>query len=244
MAVLDSTRFFRLSYTFWTLLGINNNQTGWKKLYWIYGILINLFFPISFCCSLFVGLLQPQTFQEKLESVVVFISALSCCAQFLIYALKIKDIKEVDHILRKLDERILCNEEINIFEEMSSDIQNMTQFFGWSYLAVGVMAILSGISNMFQSQHRLLYSAWLPFDWHNSALAFCIAGSFQLLALFFCIAQNFADDSFPPISLRLLTGHLSCLEFRISTIGHRSFDHPYRIVTLQLSIQDQLALYE
>ncbi|XP_037941067.1 odorant receptor 59a-like [Teleopsis dalmanni] len=127
---------------------------------------------------------------------------------------------------------------------MSSDIQNMTHFFGWSYLAVGVMAILSGISNMFQSQHRLLYSAWLPFDWHNSALAFCIAGSFQLLALFFCIAQNFADDSFPPISLRLLTGHLSCLEFRVSTIGHRSFDHPYRIVMLQPCIQDQLALYE
>uniref|UniRef100_T1H198 Odorant receptor n=1 Tax=Megaselia scalaris TaxID=36166 RepID=T1H198_MEGSC len=74
----------------------------------------------------------------------------------------------------------------------------------------------------FNSEKRLLFPAYFPFDWKNNNLNYGLIMIYQCIGL---ICQAFTDccnDTYVPLSMCLLTYHLKVLSERISSIGTNS----------------------
>jgi len=84
---------------------------------------------------------------------------------------------------------------------------------------------------------------WFPFDWKKSNSAFIGALTFQEIAIFCQLVQNYPGDSFPPLALFVVSEQCQLLILRISKIGYGSRNLKKNEQDLVNCIKDQNTLY-
>ncbi|KAH8249268.1 hypothetical protein KR032_007818 [Drosophila birchii] len=211
--VVRSDRLYRTYWLYWRLLGVE----GEYPLRWLLDIVISFFVTFWNPVHLIIGLFNKST-TEVFRSLHFTTECFFCSLKFLCFRLKLPEIKAIKRLLKELDERAESEEDRRFFEK---NTRHMAEVLTRSYLVAAVSAIITGTaSGLFSSKRKLMYVAWFPYDVQATSLIFWISFSYQAIAAIVAILENLANDSYPPMTFCILSGHVSLLSKRLTRIGY------------------------
>ncbi|XP_065369883.1 odorant receptor 59a-like [Calliphora vicina] len=240
----NSRVFFKPHWFCWKILGITldiDNNHRHVKVYILYSILLNILVTICYPLHLALQLFRSDSMADNIKNLAVCVTCVACSTKFIIYSTKLSIIRQFEQILERLDARIKDDVEKNYFRRMRNRLRNVGLVFLSVYLPVGITAELSF---MFREERSLLYPAWFPFDWLQSTGWFYVANVYQIVGIFFLLLQNYVDDTFPPMALCMLSGHIKILSLRVARIGYDEKSLHENEEELNRCVEDQQSLYE
>nr|AID61217.1 odorant receptor [Calliphora stygia] len=240
----NSCAFFKPHWLCWKILGITlhiDNSHRHRDIYMLYSIILNILVTICYPLHLALQLFRSDSMADNIKNLAVCVTCVACSTKFIIYSTKLSTIWQFEQILERLDARITDDVETNYFRRMRNRLRNVGIVFLSVYLPVGITAELSF---MFREERSLLYPAWFPFNWIESTGWFYVANVYQIVGIFFLLLQNYADDTFPPMALCMLSGHIKILSIRVASIGYDQNSLHQNEEELNRCVEDQLNLYE
>lgn len=203
----------KVNWFFWRIFGIHPTKK-YFFFYIAYSIVLLFLVPIYYPVSVGIELFQLRSLKDILENLAVNATVFLCSIKFFIILWKRKDILKIAELMEPLDRRIKDSEEMEEVGNIKRKCLNLMTIYAISYSSV---MISGGLSLIFYTEKRLMYSAYFPFDWRR---VYTLVILYQYIGISIQIAMNFADDTFPPIMLCLLSGHVKILCLRIQRIGN------------------------
>lgn len=178
---------------------------------------ITSFITISFPVHLILGMYKKPQIQV-FRSLHFTSECLFCSYKFFCFRWKLKEIKTIEGLLHDLDSRAESEEERNYFNQNPSRVARM---LSKSYLVAAISAIITAtVAGLFSSGRNLMYLGWFPYDFQATAAIYWISFSYQAIGSSLLILENLANDSYPPITFCVVSGHVRLLIMRLSRIGH------------------------
>ncbi|XP_017072783.1 odorant receptor 59a [Drosophila eugracilis] len=214
---VDSLEFFKSHWTAWRVLGVAQLRVqSWRNLYIAYSIVMNLFVTLCYPLHLGMSLFRNQTLTEDILNLTTFATCTACSVKCLLYAYNIKDVLEMERLLRLLDERVVGPEQRGIYGQVRVQLRNVLYIFIGIYMPC---ALFAELSFLFKEQRGLMYPAWFPFDWLHSTRNYYIANFYQIAGISFQLLQNYVSDCFPAVVLCLISSHIKMLYQRFEGVG-------------------------
>ncbi|XP_016928046.3 odorant receptor 23a-like [Drosophila suzukii] len=180
---------------------------------------------------------------EPLETNYKFsmtITTLSNFVKFSLYVTQLTNLLDIQKRIAQLDARVSGKDQIVRRENMFEHTQRISKLFLITYV---VLSIFAGVPFIFERERSLPFRMWFPFDWKKSNSAFIGALTFQEIAIFCQLVQNYPGDSFPPLALFVVSEQCQLLILRISKIGYGSRNLKKNEQDLVNCIKDQNTLY-
>ncbi|XP_037727957.1 odorant receptor 59a-like [Drosophila subpulchrella] len=214
---VDSLEFFKSHWTAWRVLGVAHLRVqSWRSLYLTYSILMNLFVTLCYPLHLGMSLFRNRTLTEDILNLTTFATCTACSVKCLLYAYNIKDVLEMERLLRLLDERVVGPEQRGIYGQVRVQLRNVLYIFIGIYMPC---ALFAELSFLFKEERGLMYPAWFPFDWLHSTRNYYIANVYQIAGISFQLLQNYVSDCFPAVVLCLVSSHIKMLYRRFEQVG-------------------------
>ncbi|KAH8260848.1 hypothetical protein KR038_007786 [Drosophila bunnanda] len=211
--VVRSERVYRTYWLYWRLLGVEGEYT----LRWLLDIVISFFITFWNPVHLIIGLFNQST-AEIFRSLHFTTECFFCSLKFLCFRWKLAEIKAIERLLKELDQRAESEEDRRFFDR---NTRHMAEILFRTYLVGGVTAQITGTaSGLFSSERKLMYVGWFPYDVQATSLIFWTSFSYQAIAASLAILENLTNDSYPPMTFCILSGHVSLLSKRLSRIGY------------------------
>ncbi|XP_017024005.1 odorant receptor 33a [Drosophila kikkawai] len=208
--VVRSDKLYKTYWLYWRLLGVE----GEYLLRWLLDIVISFFITFWNPVHLIIGLFNKST-AELFRSLHFTTECFFCSLKFVCFRWKLAEIKAIERLLKELDQRAESDEDRQFFDRNTKHILSI------SYLVAAVSAIITGTaSGLFSSERKLMYVGWFPYDVQGSSLIFWISFCYQAIAASVAILENLANDSYPPMTFCILSGHVRLLSKRLSRIGY------------------------
>ncbi|XP_017040552.1 odorant receptor 59a [Drosophila ficusphila] len=214
---VDSLEFFKSHWTAWRVLGVAHFRIeSWRNLYITYSILMNVFVTLGYPFHLGMSLFQNRTLTEDILNLTTFATCTACSVKCLLYAYNIRDVVEMERLLRLLDERVVGPEQRGIYGQVRVQLRNVLYIFIGIYMPC---ALFAELSFLFKEERGLMYPAWFPFDWLHSTRNYYIANLYQIGGITFQLLQNYVSDCFPAVVLCLVSSHIKMLYNRFEQVG-------------------------
>uniref|UniRef100_A0A1I8PGH5 Odorant receptor n=1 Tax=Stomoxys calcitrans TaxID=35570 RepID=A0A1I8PGH5_STOCA len=175
---------------------------------------ITFWYPIH----LVLGLLMLPSHGDIFKNMSIAITCFICSLKFLSLRINLKKLHEIEALLDQLDKRVASLEELEYFSEnVQKTAKVIAKIYFVVYVGTGVSGILTVLMN---SERRLMYPAWFPFDWNSSLLVYRLTLFYQAFGVTVQIVQNMVNDIFTPVMLCLMAGHVRLLGMRLRKIGN------------------------
>ncbi|XP_037958876.1 odorant receptor 33b-like [Teleopsis dalmanni] len=214
--IIDSNAVFERYYIFWKILGFSTKYN--KYLMFIYQIIVTGSITFGFPLHLNIGLVLTKSQEELFNNLVINVASTACSIKFFFLLRDLKNMHKVNHLLSKLDVRVVAEDERAYFhQKVNGHANKMVTMFSTAYFSVGFLSIAS---LFLDKNRRLVYPAWFPFDWKSTTQTYVGAVLFQFFGLYVQIVQNFVNDVYGPIAFCMFAGHVHLLGMRVSKIGH------------------------
>ncbi|XP_022227633.2 odorant receptor 33a-like [Drosophila obscura] len=212
--VVRSDRIYRTYWLYWRLLGVE----GEYPMRHLLDVMLNFFVTIWYPTHLIIGLFRERTMRDVFKNLPFTAESFFCSFKIICFRRRLSEIKEIERLLMELDQRAASPEERRFFHQ---NTRSVAEFISKSYVAAGISATVTGTaSGLFSSGRTLLYPAWFPYDVQASALSYWISFAYQATGASLTILQNMANDSYPPMTFCVVTGHVRLLSMRLSQMGH------------------------
>ncbi|XP_068150912.1 odorant receptor 33c [Drosophila tropicalis] len=188
----------------------------------IYVVLLHLLVTIMFPVHLLLGLLLQPTPDEMFKNLTMSITCMACSLKHIVHLFHLSDIVEIEALLERFNTFVISEEEQGFYHNnLSRSIQLIYRCIQISYIFIYLMFLLTLILHIRGEQRELLYSAWLPFDWQKNAIFYTLAVSYQTVCLFLEGFQGLTNDSYTPLTLCFLAGHVHLLVMRLKQLGYQ-----------------------
>ncbi|XP_036329522.1 odorant receptor 33b-like [Rhagoletis pomonella] len=215
-APVDTVAFFNIFWMCWKVMGISINSNKWYI--WLYDGIVNIFITIFYPIHLTVGLFLVPTLADVFKNLAINITDVACSTKHYLFRYKLPKIREMQRLLKQLDERVVAKDERDYFHEnIRLGVRNIMLVFCASYTAD---ALASAIDVLSKTERELMYPAWFPFDWSANRYTYYVAVFYQIFGVSMQIIQNLAHDTFAPISLCVMSGQVRLLAMRVAKIGY------------------------
>lgn len=212
----DSVGVFKPFWLCWRLLGVLSWQK--KNFTLIYDVFMNLFINIWYPVHLTVGLFLLPMHDEIYRNMSMTITCIVCTMKHYCIRWKMKKISEMMVLFGKLDERVQCFEERKYFTNYTMRIAKLLAKTYFSvYMCANLVAL---IAVLWDSERRLMYPAWFPFDWNSTSGLYYLALSYQFVGVTILIVLNFTNDAIAPVTLCLFSGQVHLLAMRVAKLGY------------------------
>ncbi|XP_023307584.2 odorant receptor 33a-like [Lucilia cuprina] len=212
----DSVGVFKPFWLCWRLLGVLSWQR--KDITMIYDIFMNLFINIWYPVHLTVGLILLPMHDEIYKNMSITITCIVCTLKHYCIRWKLREILKIMDLFGKLDKRIHSLEERKYFTKYNITIAKLLAKLYFSvYMGANVAAL---VALLWDSERRLMYPAWFPFDWSSSSGLYYSAILYQFVGVTILIVLNFTNDAFGPVTLCLFSGQVHLLSMRVAKLGY------------------------
>ncbi|XP_017065385.2 odorant receptor 33a [Drosophila eugracilis] len=211
--VVKSENLYETYWRYWRFLGVEG-EYPFRRLW---DLTMTIFITILYPVHLILGMYdKPKVLIFR--SLHFTIECLFCSFKFVFFRWKLAEIKEIEGLLQDLDKRAGSEEERSYFKENPSRVAKM---LSKSYLVAAISSIITAtVAGLFSSGRNLMYLGWFPYDVQATALNFWTSFTYQAVGSSLMILENLANDSYPPITFCVVTGHVRLLAMRLSRIGH------------------------
>ncbi|XP_014097365.1 odorant receptor 59a-like [Bactrocera oleae] len=238
---VNSNAFFKIHWLGFRICGGDLSVNKYRLVYLAYALMVTALVTFCYPLHLALALFRNGSVAGNIKNLAVCVTCIACSLKFLIYTRKLGIMREIEQTFSELDSRVSSEVERKYFAWMRISVRNVVSVFLCAYAAVGVTAELAFLLS---KERSLLYPAWFPLDWRASTRNFYVANVYQFVGISYQIFQNFINDTFPPITCCLLSGHIKLLGIRVSRIGYdcvRLQDNERELVRC---IKDQKNLYK
>nr|XP_044250938.1 odorant receptor 33a-like [Drosophila takahashii] len=210
---VKSESLYKTYWLYWLLLGVE----GEHPFRWILDFVITFFFTFWYPVHLILGVYNKPMVQV-FRSLHFLAECLFCSLKFICFRWRLLEIKDIERILQDLDKRAESQEERRYFDQGP---RREAQMLSKGYLVAATSSIITGTAaGLFSSGRNLMYLGWFPYNVQATALVFWISFAYQAIGSSMLIMENLANDSYPPITFCVVTGHVRLLAMRLSRIGH------------------------
>lgn len=214
---VDSVDIYKPFWLCWRIVGIGTPGLN-RYLLAVYDLLLNGCITVFYPLHLTIGLFMVPTQAEVFQNLAINVTCIACSLKHYLFRYKLAQIKAVEAIFAQLDGRAVDPDERAYFNRGPKvGAQRVVILFFGAYIGANVTAAASVLLG---SERRLMYPAWLPFDWQASAGRYWLAFIYQLVGVSVQIVQNLANDTYPAMTLCILGGHVRLLSMRVAKIGH------------------------
>ncbi|XP_049317254.1 odorant receptor 33b-like [Bactrocera dorsalis] len=212
---VDSVVLYRAFWLCWQAVGVSTASC--KYFCGFYDLLINVSVTIFYPIHLFVGLFLNPSPADLFQNLSITITCFVCSVKHYLLRRKLPQIRNVQALLADLDKRVEGIEEHAYFqEELVVGAKNVLKLFSIAYGGANMAAISA---TLLSKERRLMYPAWLPFQWDANTFSYCAAVIYQIAGVTIQIVQNLANDIYPPMSLCIIAGHVHLLSLRVAKVG-------------------------
>ncbi|CAD7085747.1 unnamed protein product [Hermetia illucens] len=215
MSYIKTNAAFKHNWACWRFLGMHPTER-YKALYAIYSMVLNITITLFYPSSLVIAVFLSDNIKQILEALVLTATNVACSSKQINAFLRRSDILAIESLLPRLDSRAHHSDEQRILKAM---IKTSYTFFYVYFVVYVSTGLLSEIATLFATNKRLMYPAWLPFDWKSSNFNYAVANIYQFVGIMVGIVQECVNDTFPAIYMGVLTGHIQALMKRIERIG-------------------------
>lgn len=235
----DSVGVYKPFWVCWRLMGV----LSWRKkdLSIIFDIIMNLLFYISYPVHLTAGLLLLPMQDDIFRNISMTLTCIVCTLKHYCIRWKLRQISEMMELFGKLDERVECFEERKYFATYTMKIAKLlVKIYFAAYMGANMAATMS---ILWDSERRLMYPAWFPFDWSSSTGFYYLALIYQSLGITILIVLNFTNDAIASATLCLFSGHVHLLAMRVARLGYDASKSPNQHeYELKLCVEDHIQL--
>lgn len=188
----------------------------YKFLYYCYSASINILVTIGFNVSMFIYAVNYENKRDLISNLAQLSGSIIVSLKILNTYLKRDKLFEIRKLFAELDSRVVGDDEKEYFEYILKIGRGF--FFAFSFFC-GMAGLVCDFPAIFDTERRLAYPAWFPWDWKHSTVGFHIANFHQVFSLFTEIIQDVMCDTYPATLMWLLKGHLHALGIRVRKIG-------------------------
>lgn len=214
----DIVRYHRLYWYICAVRPPNSNLNElWKSLYKIYQILFHVFISLYYPGSLIVALFGLRNVRAILENLAMNFTMGMCTVKLYYVWINLDGLERCKAISDKMDAKARANpEESAILFSLKSKVKVLMAPYLFLYTSVCITACIGMFLN---TEKRLIYPAYFPFDWKANNLVYSVVMIYQYIGLVSQAYTNLVNDTFIPLAMCLLTYHLKVLSLRISRLG-------------------------
>ncbi|XP_054744549.1 odorant receptor 33b-like [Anastrepha obliqua] len=211
----DTVSLYRAFWAYWHALGISTAYN--KYLCGVYDVFVNIFVTIFYPTHLIVGLFLNPSPADLFQNLSIAITCFASSVKHYLLRRQLPEIRDVQALLAELDKRVEDADEREYFHrELAVGARNVVKLFTVVYGGANIAAISA---TLLSKERRLMYPAWLPFEWQASAFTFYAAVIYQFAGVTILIVQNLANDIYPPMSLCIIAGQVHLLAKRVAKVG-------------------------
>ncbi|XP_054736624.1 odorant receptor 59a-like [Anastrepha obliqua] len=238
---VNSNAFFKIYWMGFRICGGNPPAHQYRIPYFVYAFAVSTLVTICYPLHLAMALFHNNSLGSDIKNLAVCVTCIACSSKFIIFTRKLRIVREIEQTFSELDARVNSEVERKYFARMRISVRRIVSLFLCVYGAVGMTAELAFL---LRGERSLLYPARFPFDWRTSKRNFLVANIYQIVGICYQLLQNYVDDSLPPITCCLLSGHIKLLGMRMARIGFDCADLAENERELVQCIKDQKNLYK
>jgi len=209
---VESKNLYKTYWLYWRLLGVEGDY----PFRWLLDFVITFFITTWYPVHLILGLYNKPVVQV-FRSLHFTAECIFCSFKFICFRWKLSEIRVIEKYLQELDKRADSDAERRYFDQ---NPRSVAQTLSKGYLVAATSAVITAIAaGLFSSGRNLMYAGWFPYDVQANAPVFWISFTYQAIGSSMLILENLANDSYPPITFCVVTGHVRLLAMRLSRIG-------------------------
>ncbi|XP_030382289.1 odorant receptor 33b-like [Scaptodrosophila lebanonensis] len=183
-----------------------------------YDLCLNVGITICYPLHLIIGVFLTSSKDDIFKNLIINVTCLICTLQHWCLRYKLRNQYAIEALLSTLDQRVIdASAGQAAAQRVAGQARIIVRLFLFAATAANLSAILGVLLN---SERRLMYPGWIPFDWQSSNSLYWLALCYQFIGVTIQITQNLINDIYPALVLCLLAGHVRLLGLRIAKIGN------------------------
>ncbi|CAD7003982.1 unnamed protein product [Ceratitis capitata] len=208
----------------WLYLGQMPPSTPlYRYLYYLYSLLLNIIITIGYPTHLMIGLIRSEKQSDVFKNMSINFTCLACSIKTFAFWWRLAEVQKIYAIISKLEKHISELDDFRLYKTIAlgraKSILYFVLFIGLgAAITSEVATIIAGILG----DWHLMYPAYFPFDTDRSIFGYTTAHFYQCFGVTAQIFQNLINDTFPPMALAMLAGHVRLLNLRVARVGHAS----------------------
>nr|XP_036677776.1 odorant receptor 33c [Drosophila suzukii] len=223
MVIIDSVHFYR---PFWLCMRVlvptffkesRSLQAGPIQLYVAaLHILVTLWFPLHLLLHL---LLHPSA-AELVKNLSMSITCLACSLKHVAHLYHLPEIVEIESLIGQLDTFVSSEQEHRYYQDhVHCHAKRFTRCLYISFGMVYVLFLLGIFVQIINGNWELIYPAYFPFDLERNQWMAASALGYQVISMLVEGFQGLGNDTYTPLTLCLLSGHLHLWSIRMAQLG-------------------------
>ncbi|XP_001356970.3 odorant receptor 33c [Drosophila pseudoobscura] len=223
-AVIDSVRVYQ---PFWwcmrlmapTFFGATQRPVQ------IYVGLLHLLVTFLFPVHLLVNLAMQPTSAELFQNLSISMTCAACSLKHVAHLYHLQEIAEIQKLLIELDGYVDSEEEHRYYvDHLQCQARRFTRCLYASFVVIYVLFLLNLMILIASEDRMLVYPAYFPFDWQGNGYLYAIALGYQSICLVLEGIQGVSNDTFSPLTLCFLGGHIHMWGLRMRKLGYEEED--------------------
>ncbi|KAH8329399.1 hypothetical protein KR074_010033 [Drosophila pseudoananassae] len=219
MVGIDSVRFYR---PFWICMRILAPTFFGQPTRLLRAYVVALQFLITLCFPLHLllhVLLHPAP-ADLFKNLIMTITCSACSLKHVAHFVHLPEIQEIDSLITQLDKFIESEDEHQYYREnVKSNAKRFTQCLFISFGIIYAIFILGFFVVVATGTGELLIPAYFPFDWKRNQCLYALAISYQIFGVLIDGLEGLSNDTYSPLTLCLLGGHIRLWAMRMSRLG-------------------------
>ncbi|KAH8282521.1 hypothetical protein KR054_008133 [Drosophila jambulina] len=219
MALINSVRFYR---PFWLCMQVLAPSffkavTPFVRAYEvIVHILVTGWFPLHLLLHL---LLHPSP-ADLFKNLTMSLTCVACSLKHVAQLYRLPEIVEIESLIKQLDECIEGDQEHRYYQDhVLIQARRFTRCLYISFGIIYAVFLVGAFAQLFDGNRELLYPAYFPFDWSRNRYLFGVAYGYQVISIMVEGIQGLSNDTYSPLTLCLLGGHLHLWAIRMAKLG-------------------------
>lgn len=191
-----------------------------RYLYYVYSLVLNLLITVGYPTHLMIGLIKSDSKSDMFKNICINLTCLACSIKTFAFWWRLAEVQKIYAIIAKLDNHISQSADKQLYMATVSRAQRVLYFILFIGLGAAFSSEVATIIGGFLGEWRLMYPAYFPFDVERSVWGYTTAHMYQCIGVTIQIFQNIINDTFPPMALAMLAGHVRLLNVRVARVGH------------------------
>lgn len=219
MVVIDSVRFYR---PFWICMRILAPTFFGEptRLLRVYVVALQFLITLCFPMHLLLHILQHSSPADLFKNLIMTITCSACSLKHVAHFVHLPEIREIDSLITQLDKFIESENELEYYREnVKSNSIRFTRCLYFSFGIIYAIFMLGFLVLVASGTGELIIPAYFPFDWKKNQYLYALAVGYQLLGVLVDGIQGLTNDTYTPLTLCLLGGHIHLWAMRMSRLG-------------------------
>ncbi|KAH8391552.1 hypothetical protein KR200_010503 [Drosophila serrata] len=181
-------------------------------------VLVTMWFPLH----LFLHLLLHPSPADVFKNLTISLTCGSCSLKHLAQLYRLPEIVEIESLIKQLDECIEGDLEYRYYQ--NHVLGQATRFTRCLYISFGIVYaafLVVAFALIFDGNGELIYPAYFPFDWERNPYLYGVAYGYQFISIMVEGIQGLTNDTYSPLTLCLLGGHIHLWAIRMARLGFK-----------------------